>query len=331
MSIPLRQSTAGQEVLLGMFLDSNDGITPETALSIANTDIKIWKHGATTLASKNSGGATHISNGLYYAVMDATDTDTPGSLMIHCNVVGSLPVRALCTVLPANIYDSLLSSDKFEVDIVQVAAALVSGIDDFKTDITQLTGAVGLNTTTITVNDGTNLLNDVSIAVYDSTNTTLITSATTDVNGMATIYLDDGTYKVRLQKSMIIFTNPETLTVSGDTTETFVGETTVIETPISSEVCRIYEYCYAADGATPLSTVTATATLRSTPYNYSDKLHSVSTINGTYNATTGLLYWDIVRGAVVNFVISQLDIDITAIIPSLTTKRLFDLKRISAS
>jgi hypothetical protein len=331
MAIPLRQSTAGQKVLLGMFLDSNDGTTPETALSITNTDIKMWKHGATVLSNKNSGGATHIADGLYCTVLDATDTDTPGSLIVHCNVSGALPVRALCTVLPANIYDSLLSSDKLEVDIVQVAAAVIADIDDFKTDISQLTGAVGLNTTVITINDGTNLLNDVSIAIYDSTNTILITSATTDVNGTAMVYLDDGTYKVRLQKSFIVFTNPETLTVSGDTIETFIGEATSIEVPISSEVCRIYEYCYAADGATPLSTVTATATLRSTPYNYSSKLHSILTINGTYNATTGLLYWDIVRGAIVNFVISQFDINITAMIPNLTTKRLFDLKRISVS
>ena len=41
MAILLKQSTASQEVLLGPFLDETDAITPLTALSIANTDLKL--------------------------------------------------------------------------------------------------------------------------------------------------------------------------------------------------------------------------------------------------------------------------------------------------
>lgn len=101
----LRQSTASQEVPLGYFLDSTDGNTEETGLTIANTDIKIWKAGATTLANKNSGGATHISNGIYYAVLDATDTDTIGSLKIFVHVSGALAVALECVVLDEAVYD----------------------------------------------------------------------------------------------------------------------------------------------------------------------------------------------------------------------------------
>lgn len=56
--VALRQSTASQEVPLGTFVDKTDFNTEEAALTIANTDIKLWKAGATTLADKNSGGAT---------------------------------------------------------------------------------------------------------------------------------------------------------------------------------------------------------------------------------------------------------------------------------
>lgn len=106
MPIYLRQSTASQEVPLGYFVDITDGNTQETALSIANTDIKIWKAGATTLANKNSGGATHISNGIYYTVLDATDTDTIGSLVIFVHISATaLPVRVECCVLDENVYD----------------------------------------------------------------------------------------------------------------------------------------------------------------------------------------------------------------------------------
>ena len=124
MPIYLRQSTASQEVPLGYFLDSTDGNTEETALTIANTDIKLWKAGATTLASKNSGGATHISNGVYYAVLDATDTNTLGSLIIFCHVAGALAVKVECVVLAANIYDSLIGGgDLLDVELGTVATA----------------------------------------------------------------------------------------------------------------------------------------------------------------------------------------------------------------
>ena len=116
MSIPLRQSTASQEVILGYFLDDTDGKTAETGLTIANTDIKIWVHGATTLANKNSGGASHISGGLYYATFDDTDTATLGGLVIFIHVSGALPVRVPCHVYPANVFDSLFSTDKLQVD-----------------------------------------------------------------------------------------------------------------------------------------------------------------------------------------------------------------------
>ena len=111
--IPLKQSTASQEIPLGYFLDSTDGNTEETALSIANTDIKLWKAGATTLANKNSGGATHISNGLYYATLDATDTDTLGPLVIFVHVAGALPIRLECRVLPANVYEALVTGTEW--------------------------------------------------------------------------------------------------------------------------------------------------------------------------------------------------------------------------
>ncbi len=116
----LRQSTASQEVLLGPFVDATDGNTAETGLTIANTDIKLHKAGATTLANKNSGGATHISAGNYYAVFDATDTDTLGSGTIVVQVSGALAFSRAFTVLPANVFDSLIAgSDLLDTSTVQ--------------------------------------------------------------------------------------------------------------------------------------------------------------------------------------------------------------------
>jgi hypothetical protein len=127
MAIPLRQSTSSQEIPLGYFVDSADGNTEETALTIANTDIKLWKAGATTLANKNNGGATHISNGIYYAVLDATDSDTLGSLVVFVHVAGALAVRVECLVLAANVYDSLVAgSDALQVHANEITAGLIT-------------------------------------------------------------------------------------------------------------------------------------------------------------------------------------------------------------
>lgn len=123
----LRQSTASQEVPLGYFVDSTDGNTEETALTINNTDIKLWKNGATTLANKNSGGATHISNGIYYATLDATDTDTTGPLVIFVHITGSLPVRAEFEVLPPQVYDSLVpGTDYLQTHAVEISNNLIT-------------------------------------------------------------------------------------------------------------------------------------------------------------------------------------------------------------
>lgn len=101
----LRQSTASQEISLGQFLDSTDGDTEENALTIANTDIKLRKHGTTTLANKNSGGATSISNGVYHATLDATDSNTLGMLEVYIHVAGALAVKDKYMVLPAAVFD----------------------------------------------------------------------------------------------------------------------------------------------------------------------------------------------------------------------------------
>lgn len=124
----LRQSTASQEVLLGPFVDSTDGVTAETGLTIANTDIKLWKGGTTTEANKNSGGGTHIASGRYSAVLDATDTDTVGMLEVNIAVAGALPVRRQFYVLEEAVYDALFagSSAGYQVPIWASAGSTVN-------------------------------------------------------------------------------------------------------------------------------------------------------------------------------------------------------------
>jgi len=122
----LKQSTASQEICLGPFILKTDG-SAATGLTIANTDIVTWKEGGTTLGAKNSGGATHISGGIYYATLDATDTDTLGKLSLFIAPATAIPLRFDFEVLPAVVYDSMiLGTDLLQADLQQIAGAAVN-------------------------------------------------------------------------------------------------------------------------------------------------------------------------------------------------------------
>lgn len=121
MAIPLKQSTAGQVITLGQFVDPAALGTPVTGLTIANTDIKLHKLGGTTLTNKASGGGTHISNGIYHATLGSGDTDTLGPMPIYCTMAGAVPIRIETVVYAANVYDSLIAaSDLLQVDVDQL-------------------------------------------------------------------------------------------------------------------------------------------------------------------------------------------------------------------
>ena len=106
----LRQSTASQVRAVGPFVDDTDFKTLETALSIANTDVKLKKNGAAA-ANKNSGGATADSTtGMYHLTFDATDSNTVGELFFSIKVAGALVVFGSYTVLEEVIYDALFAA-----------------------------------------------------------------------------------------------------------------------------------------------------------------------------------------------------------------------------
>lgn len=133
----LKQSTATQHQPIGPFLDEDDGKTAETGLTIANTDIKLWKEGATSFANKNSGGAAYEDNGFYGITFDATDTNTVGKLKMQIHVAGALPVFETFYVLEEAIYDALFAgsaagfSSSGEVTLL---AATQASIDAVETD-----------------------------------------------------------------------------------------------------------------------------------------------------------------------------------------------------
>lgn len=105
----LKQSTASQALKLGPFVDDTDGKTAETGLTVSASDIRLSKNGG-SYAAKNSGGGTHDENGWYGITLDATDTNTVGTLQISCHKSGALPVFMEVHVLEEVVYERLFAS-----------------------------------------------------------------------------------------------------------------------------------------------------------------------------------------------------------------------------
>jgi hypothetical protein len=112
----LKQSTA-VDIPLGPFVDSTDGVTAETALTISQADVRLKKNAGAWAQKNQASSATHEENGWYEVSLDTTDTNTLGILKVAVNESGALPVWKEYLVLPANVYDSLLSTDLLQVDL----------------------------------------------------------------------------------------------------------------------------------------------------------------------------------------------------------------------
>ncbi|MHC4346684.1 MAG: hypothetical protein ACYSUP_18605 [Planctomycetota bacterium] len=116
----IKQSTAVTKKM-GPFVDDADGKTAESGLTIVQADIRLSKNGGDFAPTNNSAGTTHDENGYYGVLLDAMDTDTPGSLRLAIHKSGALPVWHDFMVIPAHVYNWLFGSD----GIYETAAKLL--------------------------------------------------------------------------------------------------------------------------------------------------------------------------------------------------------------
>lgn len=143
----LRQSTA-KTIRIGPFVDDTDAKTPETALTISQADVRLSKdHGA--FGQKNDTSAcTHDEGGYYACPLNTTDTATVGQLRVAVLEAGALPVREDFWVLPPNIYDSWIGSDRQLVDVAELNGVAASVVKLEKAVSTNTPFTVGNGSTT---------------------------------------------------------------------------------------------------------------------------------------------------------------------------------------
>ena len=105
----IKESTA-VTVKFGPFVDSTDGDTEETALTIAQADVRLSKNGGNFAQKNETSSATHDELGYYDVDLDTTDTDTVGQLKVAVHESGALLVEQTYQVIEADIYDALFAS-----------------------------------------------------------------------------------------------------------------------------------------------------------------------------------------------------------------------------
>jgi len=159
----LKQSTA-ITVPVGPFLDSGDGVTEETGLTIAQADIRLRKNGGTFAQSNNAAGATHDENGYYGVPLDTTDTNTLGPMRLAIHMTGAIPVWEDFLVVPANNYDWWVSlSALLGVDVQELSGDSTAA--DNAESFFDGTGYAGTGNTIPTVTTTTDVTNEVSADV----------------------------------------------------------------------------------------------------------------------------------------------------------------------
>ena len=149
----LKQSTA-VDVLIGPFLDLTDGVTEEPGES---PSVLLSKVGQALAAKNDATTPVHDASGYHNCELDATDTDTVGTLtLVVANTAGARGVRHDYMIVEEAIYDALYgaSATGFDsngrVDVgaflgTAVAAATASG--EIASNVTEWLGAaVSANT-----------------------------------------------------------------------------------------------------------------------------------------------------------------------------------------
>lgn len=119
----LRQSTE-IKVVIGPFVDVGDGFTPETGVTLAAADeAELIKHNAAAVTdiSGATWAAIADADGWYNLTLTSSFTDTLGlmTVVVQDDSV-CLPVHVQFMVVPSNVWDSLFSTDKLQVDCTQI-------------------------------------------------------------------------------------------------------------------------------------------------------------------------------------------------------------------
>lgn len=170
----LRQNTAVR-ITVGPFFDKTDGVTPETSLTVTNCKLTFMVDDddgtaanliidAAATASSGNNDMVHVTNddaGFYDLELTAAQTNYVGRAMLAItDAANHCPVFHEFMILPANVYDALMGTDKLYVDVSELSSDATAA--DNAESFFDGTGYAGTNNvipTVTTTGTATNLTN----------------------------------------------------------------------------------------------------------------------------------------------------------------------------
>jgi len=189
----VKQSTA-VTLLIGPFVDEDDGKTAETGLTISQADVRLSKNGGNMAQKNNADACVHDELGYYTCALDTTDTNTLGVLKVMVHESGALPVWETCMVVTANVWDTLCSTDQLDVNVTNVAGTSQTANDN-GADINAILTDTGttLPSTLSTIDGKVDTIDGNVDSILTDTGTTLPATLTTIDGIVDDILVDTGT------------------------------------------------------------------------------------------------------------------------------------------
>ena len=195
----IKQSTA-YTFRFGPFLDDTDGKTAEDGLTIEDSHVRVSKAGGNFIDKNEATDAAHDEAGYYIMILNATDTNTVGELLIAAHISGALPVFKTFQVVEEAIYDAIYGGS---ADLVTKVDAIDTVVDailvDTATTIPATIATIDTVVDSILVDTGTTLdgkidtIDGIVDAILVDTGTTIPATIATVDTVVDSILVDTGT------------------------------------------------------------------------------------------------------------------------------------------
>lgn len=128
------QANTAVDLMVGPFVDEDNGKTAETSLTITQAEVRLSKNGANMAQKNEATSLTHDELGNYVCKLNTTDTNAEGILTLMIHESGALPIKMDYTVLSQAAYISKYTAkDTGYIDV------------NVKTWLDQATAAVSVN------------------------------------------------------------------------------------------------------------------------------------------------------------------------------------------
>lgn len=199
----LKQSTA-YTFRLGPFLDETDGKTAETGLTLAQADFRLSKAGGDFASKGETTSGVHDEIGYYIVILNATDTNTVGELLVAVHEAGALPVFKTFQVVEEAIYDAIYGG----------SADLITKVDAIDTVVDAILVDTG---TTIPATIAT--VDTVVDSILVDTGTTIPATIATVDTVVDAILVDTGTTLPATLDTIDNFLDTEVAAILADTNE----------------------------------------------------------------------------------------------------------------